>query len=113
MEKIEQYRGIIHRLLSEYQELLAGQTRTDVETEVVRDDASGQYMIMRVGWRGETRVRRPLFYLRLKNGKIWIEEDRTKEGIARELTLAGVPPHDIVLAFTPPPLRHLTEFAPA
>lgn len=113
MEKLEQYRELIHGLLSEYRDFLAMQTRTDVETEIVCDDVSGQYMVMRVGWRGETRVRRPLFYLRLKNDKIWIEEDWTKEGIAHELTLAGVPAQDIVLAFTPPLTRHLTEFAPA
>ena len=69
--------------------------------------------MMRVGWRGETRVRRPLFYLRLKNNKIWIEEDWTKEGIAHELVLAGVPHADIVLAFQPPAMRSETEFAAA
>ncbi len=113
MDKIETYRGIIHRLLTEYRDFLASQTKTDVETEIVRDDEGGQYLLMRIGWRGETRVRRPLFYLRLKNNKIWIEEDGTQEGIANELRRAGVPDQDIVLAFTPPLLRHLTEFATA
>lgn len=111
MEKVEQYRGIIHRLLAEYRDFLAQQTRTDVDTDIVCDDANGQYMVMRVGWRGETRVRRPIFYLRLKRGKIWIEEDWTKDGIAHELVLAGVRHEDIVLAFSPPFVRHLTEFA--
>jgi hypothetical protein len=54
-----------------------------------------------------------VFYLRLTNGKIWIEEDWTKEGIAHELVLEGVPHEDIVLAFDPPFVRHLTEFATA
>ena len=36
-----------------------------------------------------------------------------KEGIADELVRAGVPKSDIVLAFQPPELRHLTEFAVA
>lgn len=58
--------------------------------------------------KAETRVHRPLFYLRLKEGKIHVEEDWTKEGIANELMQAGVPASDIVLAFNPPDLRHAT-----
>lgn len=111
MEKLEHYRSIIHSLLLEYHDFLKEHTKTDVETEIVRDDVGGQYMIMRIGWRGETRVRRPLFYLRLKNEKIWVEEDNTQEGIVSELCRAGVPEHDIVLGFTPPTLRPLTDFA--
>ncbi len=113
MEQVEPYREIIHRLLTEYRDFLVQQTQTEVETEIVSDDVNGQYMVMRVGWRRETRVRRALFYLRLKNGKIWIEEDWTKEGIALQLARAGVPHQDIVLVFTPPLMRHLTEFAAA
>ena len=113
MEKMIKYREIIYHLLTEYRGFFAEQTKTDVDTEIIRDDANGQYMVMRVGWRGQTRVRRPLFYLRLKDGKIWVEEDWTKEGIAHELVLAGVPHSDIVLSFNPPQVRHLTEFATA
>ena len=113
MERVAKYREIIHALLSDYHDLLAQQTKTDVDTETICDDNHGQYMLMRVGWRGETRVRRPLFYLRLKNDKIWVEEDWTKEGIVHELVLAGVPHSDIVLAFQAPVLRGQTEFAAA
>lgn len=104
MEKIEQSRSIIHRLLEEYREFYQRNTRTDVDTEIVADDIHGQYMVMRVGWRGETRVRRPLFYLRLKENKIWIEEDWTKDGIVSELMAEGVCRDEIVLAFQTPNL---------
>ncbi len=105
MEAIAQYREIIHRLLEEYCAFLDGVTKTDVDTEILCDDLHGQYMLMRIGWRGETRVHRPLFYLRLKDGKVHVEEDWTKEGIASELMRAGVPASNIVLAFNPPDLR--------
>jgi hypothetical protein len=62
-------------------------------------------MLMRIGWRAETRVHRPLIDLRRKEDKIHVEEDWTKEGIANELMRAGVPASDIVLAFNPPNLR--------
>ncbi|MCW3094396.1 MAG: XisI protein [Chthonomonadaceae bacterium] len=108
MENVAQYREIIHRLLEEYHAFLTELTKTDVDTEILCDDTHGQYMVMRIGWRAETRVHRPLFYLRLKDGKIHVEDDWTKEGIATELMLAGVPPSDIVLSFNPPDLRSET-----
>ena len=108
MENMTHYREIIHRMLKEYYSFLTQLTKTDVDTEILCDDHNGQYMMMRIGWRGETRVHRPLFYLRLKNGKIHVEEDWTKEGIAHELVRAGVPASDIVLAFNPPDLRYET-----
>jgi hypothetical protein len=51
--------------------------------------------------------------VRLKDGKFWIEQDLTKEGITTELLEEGVPKEDIVLAFHAPELRPLTEFATA
>ncbi len=105
MESMNQYRDIIHRLLADYHSFLTEMTKTDVDTEVLCDDLSGQYMIMRIGWRAGTRVHRPLFYLRLKCGKIYVEEDWTKEGIANELIQAGISASNIVLAFNPPELR--------
>ncbi len=52
-------------------------------------------------------------YVRIKNQKIYIEEDWTEEGIATELLREGVPKEDIVLAFHDPETRKLTEFAVA
>jgi hypothetical protein len=52
-------------------------------------------------------------FARIHNGKIWIEEDNTEEGLASLLVEAGVPKEDIVLAFHPPELRDLTEYAVA
>ncbi len=111
MERVDRYREVIHCLLEEYRALYADADEAGVETLIIRDDDGGQYQLMRVGWRGETRLRRPVFYVRLKNDKIWIEEDWTQESIVSELMAAGIPNEDIVLAFNPPEVRHLTEFA--
>ncbi|MBC8140976.1 MAG: XisI protein [Armatimonadetes bacterium] len=111
MEKIAEYRRVIHALLAEYRDFYAAHARTDVDSEIFCDDASGQYLLMRVGWRGETRVQRPLFYLRLKNGNVFIEGDMTPEGIFHALVEAGVAPWDVVLAFQPPTLRETPKVA--
>ncbi|MFO5437454.1 MAG: element excision factor XisI family protein, partial [Dolichospermum sp.] len=52
-------------------------------------------------------------HIRIKNDKIYIEEDWTQEGIATELLREGVPKEDIVLAFHDPETRKFTEFAVA
>jgi hypothetical protein len=113
MERIATYRMIIKCLLSDYAQLYSTIEDLGVDTDIVSDDEHGEYLIMRVGWRGETRVRRPVFYVRLRSGKVWIEEDWTKEGIVTELASKGIPREDIVLAFNPPEVRELTEFAVA
>lgn len=113
MERLALYSRTIHCLLDDYAQQYKAASEPGVDTDIVADDEHGSYLIMRVGWRGETRVRRPLFYLRLRNGKVWIEEDWTKDGIVTELLARGVPNEDIVLAFNPPELRELTGFAVA
>jgi hypothetical protein len=52
-------------------------------------------------------------YVRIRNGKFWIEEDWTEDGIATDLVREGVPKEDIVLAFHDPETRKYTDFAAA
>ena len=52
-------------------------------------------------------------YVRIRDGKFWIEEDWTEDGIATDLVRAGVPKEDIVLAFHEPEMRQYTDFAVA
>jgi hypothetical protein len=70
-------------------------------------------MLLKTGWSAQGRVRGVTVYVRLRNGKFWIEEDWTENGIATDLLAAGVPSQDIVLAFHHPDIRPLTEFAVA
>ena len=49
----------------------------------------------------------------LRDGKVYIQEDMTQDGIAGDLLAAGIPASRIVLAFKHPSLRPYTDFAPA
>jgi hypothetical protein len=49
--------------------------------------------------------------LRIKDGKIRVEEDWTDAPIVEDLIEAGVPKEDIVLAFHPPEPQSLTTYA--
>ncbi|MDC0832356.1 element excision factor XisI family protein [Geitlerinema sp. CS-897] len=69
--------------------------------------------LLQTGWVGDERVRGIAICVRLKNQKIWIEEDNTETGIANDLLEKGVPKSDIVLAFHSPKTRKLTGLASA
>jgi hypothetical protein len=113
MDKLTNYRMLIKRYLSHVQCLVNRQPTPGVETVCVFDEERDQYLLMRIGWTADRRVRHITLYVRIRNGKILIEEDWTEYGIATELLKAGVPTHDIVLGFQPPEMRTLTEFAVA
>ena len=113
MDTLTHYQTLMQNLQEEYCAWYSQGEEHGVDLEVIADETHGQYQLMRVGWHGESRIRKQIFYVRLKNGKFWIEEDWTEEGIANELVRLGVPRSEIVLAFNPPEMRPYTEFAVA
>ncbi|GAK55246.1 XisI protein-like protein [Candidatus Vecturithrix granuli] len=100
-------------MLTRYAELLNRRPKPGKETELVFDEERDHYMLISVGWSGQHRVRGTTVYVRLQNSKFWIEEDWLEHGITPDLLQAGVPKEDIVLAFQPPEVLPLTEFAVA
>ena len=64
-------------------------------------------------WAGRElhRVYECLLHVDIREGKVWIQEDRTEVGLACELMELGVPKDDIVLAFHAPYKRPYTGFA--
>ncbi len=78
---------------------------------LIFDDDRSQYIWFNIGWKNGKRIKAISVYLRLKNDKIYIEEDWTEAGIATELMRVVIPSSEIVLAFQPPEVRQFTEFA--
>jgi hypothetical protein len=113
VDKLSEYRRIIKQALIEHIALAERSPLPEVETVPAFDEAHDEYIVRDVGWLKRRRVRNTFLHLRLRNGKIWIEEDWTEEGIATALLNAGVPKEDIVLGFQPPEMRPYTEFAVA
>jgi len=91
------YRNIIKKILTEYAEISSQVPDQDTEEILMFDDNRSLKAIS--------------VYLRLKNDKIYIEEDWTEAGIATELMRLGILSSEIVLAFQPPEVRQFTEFA--
>jgi len=84
-----------------------------VETLLVEDAAQAVFLLRRLGWDAGRRVNNTIISARIRDGRVWIEDDNTDLSFADELVRAGIPKEDIILAFQPPELRHLTEFAVA
>jgi hypothetical protein len=113
MDKLSKYRDVVKRVLSEMAQFASRHERPGVETVCAFDDERGQYLLMSVGWEGNRRQRGTHLYLRIRDGKVWVEDDWTEEGVANSLVRAGVPKEDIVLGFQAPMMRKMTEFAVA
>jgi GNAT superfamily N-acetyltransferase len=111
MDKLNHYRQIIEKILNEYQQWASGANEPGVQQYVSFDQEHDHYFWFHVGWRGKERDFGTTVYIRIEQGKVWIEEDWTKQGIADELLEAGVASEDIVLGFHHPSKRPFTEFA--
>ncbi len=111
MGTIENYKQIIKKVLNYYVELDRKTPEPNMEYFLIADDANGQYLWKTVGWENDQHIDLTTVYVRLKDNKIYIEEDWTEEGIATDLLREGVPKADIVLAFYEPSERQYTEFA--
>jgi hypothetical protein len=113
MDKVARYRQLLKQILIRHLELVNRQPVSGVEAELIIDEERDNYMWLTVGWSGGERIDGITFFARIRNGKFWIEEDWTEDGIATDLLAAGVAREDIVLAFHEPELRPYTEFAAA
>ncbi|PSF31379.1 XisI protein [Aphanothece hegewaldii CCALA 016] len=111
MDKLTYYRSLIQKILTEYHQQFSQACPPDVEMLLAFDEKRDQYLWFQVGWTPQERIKGISVHVRLKNDKIYIEEDWTEEGIATDLLREGVSKEDIVLAFHDPKTRKFTEFA--
>lgn len=113
MEKLERYRELIKQQIRCYVESFSVGANLGVEELDLFDDERGHYQWVSLGWENGKRAFYTPLYVRLRDGKFWIEIDTTEDGIATDLVREGVPREDIVLAFQPPDMRQHTDFAVA
>jgi hypothetical protein len=111
MDKVARYCALIEKILCEWAELDRKNPTPGVESCCISDEQHNHFLLMDIGWQDTHRILRTMLNVRTKEGKIWIEEDWTEEGITKDLLSAGVPKEDIVLGFHSPYLRSLREYA--
>ncbi len=113
MDKLSEYRQYIKQFLQEYIEITNEQKIHEVDDFLVIDEVDDNYFWMTWGWDGKKRIKAIQVFVRIKDDKIWVEEDWTEAGIANSLAEKGVPKENIVLGFQPPEMRQYTDFAVA
>jgi XisI protein len=113
MDKLTSYRITIRRVLSDLAEYVSRSENFGLEAQCVFDDTHNHYLLLYVGWDNRKRFHQTAAHLRIKDGRIWVEEDNTENGVSSRLIDSGVPQQDIVMAFHPPELRELTKYAVA
>ena len=111
MDRVRDYQTLIEEILTEHHRLASKSSDPMIESALVFDKQGQHYLLLRLGWQKDERIKTTIIHIRLVSGKIWIEEDWTEDGIVTDLLSAGVPQENIVLAFHPPHLRQHTEFA--
>jgi len=111
MDTLDTYRQIIKQELQAYANI--PYAYGDIQSQTVFNRETDSYLLMTVGWLGDKRIHSCLVHIDIIADKAWIQRDGTEEGIANELTRAGIPQEHIVLAFHPPEIRPYTEYAVA
>lgn len=109
MDRVEQYRGYIKQLLTEYASYKS--LNKTIERQFVCDTENDHYQIVNMGWDGNRRIYGCTIHIDIKNGKIWIQHNMTEIDLAEELVSVGVPKEDIVLGFHSPFMRQFTDYA--
>ncbi len=114
MENVDKMRDIVEKVLLEWAEFITPKIappEKNVRPEVVFDRQRDRYVLFNVGWNDQRNMYGIIAHLDIIDGKIWIQEDNTEEGIATDLEKHGVKKDEIVLAFKSPALRKYTEYA--
>ncbi len=109
MDRVDEYRRVIKEILNRHSQIKYG--HGDIERVTICDEEQDSYLLLNVGWDKGRRIHSIIFHLRIRDGKIWVEDDWTEYGVAGELVDAGIANQEIVLGFHSARKRPLTEFA--
>jgi len=111
-ELIKKYQDLLTSLLEEFAETY-NRSAQGPAVEVLCDYQRNHFQLLRMGWYKEEYRFGVLFHFDIRNGKIWIQENRTDRSMSEELVRRGVPKTDIVIGHLNEADRALSEFAVA
>ncbi len=107
--KIAKYQKIIIDFLKKQaQNRIAN---TQLENQLVFDTVNHHYQLLRIGFRDNRYVHACPFHFDIKNGKIWIQQNRTDIELGEIFQSLGVPASDIVIGFLPEEYRAMSDYA--
>ena len=110
--QLKSYEDIIIQSLQEYADMF-NQQKDGLEAKVIIDKEGGHYQLLNMGWRKDEYQFYVIFHFDVKDGKVWLQENRTDVLIAKELVAKGISKNDIVLGLQYPELRAAAGYAEA
>lgn len=110
MDKLTRYKKIITKIFKNYENLSGNQPDSELEDVFSIDEKIGSWLWLVTGWTENERVNTTNLYVRLKNDKIYIEEDWTEVRNRRRF-IARRRAEKRYCAFHEPSMRQYTEFA--
>ncbi|MBW4460339.1 MAG: XisI protein [Nodosilinea sp. WJT8-NPBG4] len=111
MDKLEHYRTCIQALLEQHSQYKT--QGEEVDNLLVFDTTRDHYQLMRVGWKGLSRVYHTVLHFDIENGKIWLQQNTTDIDVGQELVDMGIAKEDIVLGLHPSYKRPYTGYGVA
>lgn len=82
MQRLD-YRELIDKIIQQH---AREQSEKDLDkVQVFFDQERDSYLLLYVGWRDEERIHGCPIHIDIKDGKIWIQQDFTEEGLAHQL----------------------------
>jgi XisI protein len=109
MDILENYRRILKDVLLPYTQI--PYSHGDIQCKTVFDSENDSYLLLTLGWDGIRRIHGCLIHIDIINGKLWVQQDDTEDGVTYELVEAGIPKEKIVFGFHPPNVRQHTGYA--
>ena len=109
MDKLEEKRRVIENVLLKYTQPPFAEEEIEIET--IFDRHHDRYLLVEIGWENDSRVYQTVAHLDIINEKVWIQLDKTPNGIANDLLENGFAKDQIVLGFRSETLRKMSEFA--
>jgi hypothetical protein len=95
---LNEWRQLIKKIHSELAAIPFPEV-VNLKAKIVFDESADIYMVLVEGWQDVKRMHGCLVHVEINDGKIWILQDGTEDGLANELLVAGIPKDRIVLAF--------------
>ena len=101
MDRIIQYKTILREILNE-QLSYGASDMPEVYNQAIVSEDENHFQLIVLGWYHNKYVYNLAFHLELREGKVWVHEDKTDAGIADRLVERGIISSDIVLGFGAP-----------
>jgi hypothetical protein len=80
MDQLNTYRSIIKEVLTRYYELDLEQPIAGIEPILAFDEVRDHYFWAQVGWNQTGRSCGSTVYIRIKDGKVWVESVTVQSG---------------------------------